>query len=87
MHYNDNSSDDEEDDQGEMFLSRVSFEDMLEQAKAQSDRYTADEDSEDEDFEPYINHCEDYVEYVPLPVALHAPELCALHRIDNEDGA
>ena len=82
VHYNGKEEDEdyEEDDdpEGERF---VSFEDMLEQAKAQSDRYSDVEDSEDEDFEPYVIHCEDYVEYmdnVPLPVALNAPELCAL---------
>ena len=59
MHYNDNSSDDKEDNypEGEMFISRVSFEDMLEKAKAQSNIYTVDEESKDKDFEPYNNHC------------------------------
>ena len=41
------SSDDEDNQES------VSFEDMLEQARAQSDIYSAKEDSYDEDFEPY----------------------------------
>ena len=47
------SSEDEEEDQGEWIEERVSFQDMLEQARAQSDIYSAEEDSDDEDFEPY----------------------------------
>ena len=38
----------------------VSFEEMLEQARSQSDRYSDVEDSEDEDFEPYVIHYKDY---------------------------
>ena len=50
VHFSSSSGDssDDEDDQ-----ESVSFEDMLEQARAQSDIYSAEEDSGDEDFEPY----------------------------------
>ena len=45
----DSSSRDSSNDEGDM--ESVSFEDMLEQARAQSDIYSAEEDSDDEDNE------------------------------------
>jgi hypothetical protein len=54
------SSEEEEQDDEEDGEEAISFEDMLEQARAQSDICSAEEDSDDEDFEPYVIHCEDY---------------------------
>ena len=44
---NEDNSDDEDD------VEYISFEDMLEQARAQSDTYPAEEHSDNDDFEPY----------------------------------
>ena len=54
------SSEEDKEDQEEWIEEAVSFQDMLEQARAQSDIYSAEEDSEDEDFEPYVIHYKDY---------------------------
>ena len=62
MHHNGHegdSSSDKEDDEGEMFLTRVSMEDMLAQADAQDDIYPEVYESDDDDeFDPYNYKCE-----------------------------
>ena len=57
VHFSSSNGDSSEDDKDDK--ERVSFEDMLEQARAQSDIYSAEEDSDDEDFEPYTFQYED----------------------------
>ena len=75
VHFNGDSSEDEEEDQGEMFEERVSFQDMLKQARAQSDIYSAEDNSEDEDFEPYTFQYKDKYEAIsPTSVATAATE-------------
>ena len=73
VHFTGDSSEDKEEDQGEMFEERVSFQDMLEQARAQSDIYSAKEDSEDKDFEPYTFQYK-YEAISPTSVATAATE-------------
>ena len=89
VHFNGESSEDKEEDQGEMFEERVSFQDMLKQARAQSDIYSAEEDSEDEDFEPYTFQYKDKYETIsPTSVATAATkaipdaEVCAFATDD-----
>ena len=67
IHYSgvgEDSSEDEEEDQEEWIEETVSFQDMLAQANAQSDRYSDVEFSEDEDFEPYVIHL-----IMPIPTS------------------
>ena len=70
------SSDEEEEDEDERVEETVSFEEMLEQARSQSDRYSDIEDSDDKDFEPYVIHYEDYyVGYEASHTAVATAEL------------
>ena len=70
------SSEEEEEDNDYDVEETVSFEDMLEQAKAQSDRYSdvEAEDSEDDNFEPYVIHPY-YAEYEARHIAVTTTEI------------
>ena len=70
------SYEEEEEDEDDDVEETVSFEDMLEQARAQSDIYSAEEDSEDDDFEPYVIHYKDYcTEYEARHISVATAEI------------
>jgi hypothetical protein len=68
------SSEEEEEDDDDDVEETVSFKDMLEQARAQSDIYSAEEDSEDDNFEPYVIHPY-YAEYEARHIAVATAEI------------
>ena len=67
------SSDGEEDEVDEDIEESVSFENMLEQARNQSDTYSAEEDSDEDISEPYVIHPY-YTKYVAKHISVATTE-------------